>query len=56
MREWRCRDAGYDCDMVLRGETVDELMEALRPHARRVHLVTLTPSLQRQLSTLVREV
>jgi predicted small metal-binding protein len=32
-----CRDVGVDCDFVAEGETVEEVMEKTRNHAREGH-------------------
>lgn len=56
MKELKCRDAGFDCDAVVRGDTTDEVMAQARPHAREVHGMDVTPEVSRQLAGLVREV
>lgn len=33
----RCRDAGVDCDAVIRAETEEELMRKVAEHAKTVH-------------------
>ena len=55
MKELRCRDAGFDCEAVVQGESTEEIMEQVRPHAREVHGVEVTPDMERQLAGLVRE-
>ncbi|UOY03083.1 DUF1059 domain-containing protein [Blastococcus sp. PRF04-17] len=55
MKELKCRDAGFDCDAVVRGDTVDEVMAQAGPHAKEVHGVDVTPEMHRQLATLVRD-
>ena len=37
MKELRCRDAGFDCDEVIRGENEQEVMSKGAEHAREVH-------------------
>lgn len=49
-----CRDAGFDCDAVVRGETVEDLLAQVEPHAREAHGVTLTPEVERHLLSRVR--
>ncbi|MFB6135368.1 MAG: DUF1059 domain-containing protein [Halobacteriaceae archaeon] len=36
-RELACRDAGYDCDFVIRDENEDELIRFVQEHARETH-------------------
>ena len=37
MKELNCRDAGFDCDEVIRGEDEQEVMSQAATHARDVH-------------------
>ena len=37
MKELRCRDAGFECDEVIRGEDEQEVMSKAVEHARDVH-------------------
>lgn len=37
MRELNCREVGFDCDEVLRGETDEEVMSKAAAHASDVH-------------------
>jgi predicted small metal-binding protein len=39
-RELRCRDAGFDCDAVVRAESDDEVMAQATEHVRDVHGMT----------------
>ncbi len=55
MKELRCRDAGFDCDAVIRGDTLDEVMVRAKPHAEEVHGLHVTPAVYRQLTGLVRD-
>lgn len=36
-KEIVCRDAGYDCDFMIRSENEDELVEFVQRHARDTH-------------------
>lgn len=49
-----CRDAGFDCDAVVTGDTLDEVMAQVVPHAAAVHGVEVTPTVATQLGGLVR--
>jgi predicted small metal-binding protein len=40
----RCRDAGVDCDAVIRAETEEELMRKVAEHAKTVHGMTEIPA------------
>jgi predicted small metal-binding protein len=33
----RCRDVGFDCDGVVRAETVEEVLKQVAAHAKAVH-------------------
>jgi predicted small metal-binding protein len=55
MKELKCRDAGFDCDGVIQGESVDEVMAQAGPHAKEVHGVDVTPEMAGQIRTLVRD-
>ncbi|WP_137160886.1 DUF1059 domain-containing protein [Blastococcus sp. CCUG 61487] len=55
MKELRCRDAGFDCEAVVRGDTMDEVMAQARPHAEEVHGLRVTPEMAGQLRALVRD-
>jgi len=41
-REVACREAGYDCDFVIRSENEDELVEFVKEHAQNTHDAELT--------------
>jgi predicted small metal-binding protein len=55
MKELKCRDAGFDCDAVVHGESVDDVMAQAGPHAKDVHGVEVTPEMAGQLRALVRD-
>ncbi len=50
-----CRDAGFDCDAVVRGDSVEEILAQVRPHAAQAHDVQVDEPTERHLATLVRE-
>lgn len=37
MKVLRCRDVGFDCDGVMRGETEEEILKQAAEHAKSVH-------------------
>jgi predicted small metal-binding protein len=56
MKQLRCRDAGFDCDAVVEGETIEEVLAEAGPHAKEVHDVDVTPEMAETLSAKVRDV
>lgn len=50
-----CRDAGFDCDHVVRAESEEDLLRQVAEHARTVHDVEVTPELVEQVKDLIRE-
>jgi predicted small metal-binding protein len=55
MKELKCRDVGFDCDAVVHGETVDDVMAQAGPHAKDAHGVDVTPEMAGQIKTLVHD-
>ena len=55
MKHLVCRDEGFDCDAVVHGESVDEVMAQAGPHAEDVHGVHVTPELADRIRGLVRD-
>ena len=55
MKELKCRDAGFDCDAVVHGETEDDVMAQAGPHAEDAHGVRVTPEMAGQIRTLVHD-
>jgi predicted small metal-binding protein len=52
----RCRDAGVDCDFVVRGETEEELFRNALEHGKAFHGMTEIPKdLQEKMRTLIQE-
>lgn len=37
MKTLRCRDAGFDCDAVMRAETEEEIFQQAAEHAKTAH-------------------
>lgn len=50
-----CRDAGFDCDAVVEGNSTEEIMAQVAPHAAEAHDVQVTPEMESQLAGLVRD-
>lgn len=55
MKTLYCRDAGFDCDAVVRAESEQEVLTQAAQHARDVHGVNPTPELADNLSMLITE-
>ena len=55
VKELKCREIGFDCDAVVHGETVDDVMAQAGPHAKEAHGVNVTPEMAGQIKTLVRD-
>jgi len=55
VKELACRDAGFDCDGVIQGDSVDDVLAKAGPHAKEAHGVEVTPEMREQLSGLVRD-
>ncbi len=56
MKQLQCRDAGFDCDAVVEGDTVDEVMAQAGPHVKEVHGTDVTPDMAASIATKVRDV
>lgn len=51
-----CRDVGVDCDFVARGNTVEEILQKARAHARKDHgFPDIPPDLVERVKTLIRD-
>ncbi len=50
-----CREAGQDCDEVIRGQTEEEVLQKAAEHAKQHGLVEATPALAAQLRGLIKE-
>jgi predicted small metal-binding protein len=55
MKVIRCRDAGFDCDGVIRADTEEEVLQQAADHAQTDHNVTVTPEMAEQLRTLIQD-
>jgi len=51
-----CRDAGVDCDFVVRGETEEELFRKALEHGKAAHGMKEIPDdLKKKMRSLIRE-
>jgi len=52
----RCRDAGVDCDFVVRGETEEELFRKALEHGRKFHgMKEINQELKEKMRSLIRD-
>lgn len=56
MKQLHCRDAGFDCDAVVEGRSVEEVMAQAGPHAKEVHGVEVTPEMAQAIAGQVKDV
>ncbi len=55
MKELRCRDVGFDCEGVIRGESEEEVMRQAAEHARQEHgLREVDEETARQIQSKIR--
>lgn len=55
MKILHCRDAGFDCEGVIRANSEEEVLNLAAQHAQEVHGVSVTPEMTDQLKTLIRD-
>ena len=55
MKVLHCRDAGFDCEGIIRANTEGEVLEQAAQHALIVHGVSVTPELAEKLKALVKD-
>ena len=55
MKILHCRDAGFECEGVIRGKGEDEVMNQAAKHALEVHGVSVTPELAAQLKKMIKD-
>lgn len=56
MKQLRCRDAGFDCEAVVEGETVQDVLAQAGPHAKEIHGVDVTPEMAQAIAAKVRDI
>jgi len=57
MKTINCREAGFDCDYTVRGETEEEVMKNGIEHAKNAHNMKeedMTPEMQQKIKGLIR--
>ena len=56
-KQLTCRDAGYECDFLVRAETEDEVMEVAGGHAGHIHgMANIPPEAAAQIKKLIKTV
>ena len=56
MKQLQCRDAGFDREAVVEGETNEEVLAQAGPHAKEAHGVNVTPEMAEAIAGKVRDV
>ena len=52
----RCKDAGYECDAVIRGETEEDALKQAAAHAKEFHdLKEVTPEVVDKVRAIMRD-
>ena len=57
MKTINCREAGFDCDYIVRGETEEEVMKNGAEHAMKEHGMKeedITPEMKQKIRGLIR--
>lgn len=55
MKVLHCRDAGFNCEAVVRANSEEEVLETAARHAQKAHGVTLSEENSRQIRAFIRE-
>jgi predicted small metal-binding protein len=56
MKTLACRDAGFDCDTIMNGETEDEIMGKAENHALKEHSMQpedMSPEFKKKIKGLI---
>jgi predicted small metal-binding protein len=54
MKTLKCADVGFQCDGVIRAESVDEVLRQAAAHAKEVHGVEVTPEVAEKVKAAIR--
>lgn len=57
MKTINCREAGFDCDYIVKGETEEEVLKNGMEHAKREHTMNeedITPEMKEKIKGLIR--
>lgn len=56
-KQLSCKDAGADCDFLVRAETEEEVITVAASHGARVHgIKEVTPELKNKMKSLIKTV
>ena len=55
MKVLQCRDAGFDCDHVIRAEKEEEILQQAAEHVQTTHKLEVTPELVDQVKSLIKD-
>ncbi|HQZ37659.1 MAG TPA: DUF1059 domain-containing protein [Vicinamibacterales bacterium] len=54
MKVLKCADVGFQCEGVIRAESVDEVLRQAAAHAKQVHQVDVTPEIADKVKAAIR--
>ena len=57
MKTINCREAGFDCDLIVKGETEEEVLKKGMEHAKKDHNMKeedMTPELKEKIRSIIR--
>jgi predicted small metal-binding protein len=55
MKTLKCADVRFQCEHVVEGKTIEEVMQKAAEHARTVHHVEVTPEQAVEIAKLVKD-
>lgn len=50
-----CRDAGFDCDATVRGESTQDILDQVRTHAAQAHDTEVDQPMEKRIQELIVE-
>ena len=57
MKTIKCREAGFDCDHIVKGETEEEVLKNGMEHAKKDHNMKeedMTPEMKEKIKSIIR--
>jgi predicted small metal-binding protein len=54
MKVLKCADVGFECEGVIRAESLDEVLKQAAAHAKEVHKVDVTPEIAEKVRAAIR--
>jgi predicted small metal-binding protein len=57
MKTINCREAGFDCDVIVKGESEEEVLQNGMEHAKRDHNMKeedITPEMKEKIKSIIR--